>query len=178
MPYNNRRVVNTQMSADNIYRFSNLEKKKNTQGGAQFGNTNSGGAATGGTVFSRLRGGKTTLAKGRVNAIQSRLGKTKNGGIKKNAGNFGKNAKGGDKLATKNAVSGRRKGGAAVAASKPGAKKSRNVKEKKKPLTAEDLDKQMDAYMMKDKKSAQAKLDDELNSYMADAPAIDLEELS
>jgi hypothetical protein len=152
------------------YRFSTLEKKKNTQNGGQFGNSNLGGGATGGTVFSRLRGGKTALAKGRVNAIQNRLGKTKNGGIKKNP--VGKNVKGGNKAPTKNANG--RKG----APSKPGSKKPRNPKEKKKPMTADDLDKQMDVYMMKDKKSAQAKLDDELNSYMAEAPAIDLEELS
>lgn len=46
-------------------------------------------------------------------------------------------------------------------------KKSDN--KKKKPLSAEDLDKSLDAYMMKDPKTAQAKLDEELTSYMNEA---------
>ncbi|CAO3703030.1 unnamed protein product [Rhizopus stolonifer] len=42
--------------------------------------------------------------------------------------------------------------------------------EKKKPMSADDLDRSLDAYMMKDPKTAQAKLDAELSTYMSEAP--------
>ncbi|KAL0077934.1 hypothetical protein J3Q64DRAFT_1288295 [Phycomyces blakesleeanus] len=41
--------------------------------------------------------------------------------------------------------------------------------EKPKRATAEDLDKALDAYMMKDPKTAQIKLDEEITSYMDEA---------
>lgn len=45
----------------------------------------------------------------------------------------------------------------------------KGIKQKKKPLSQEDLDKSLDAYMMKDPKTAQAKLDEELTTYMQEA---------
>ncbi|CEG70198.1 hypothetical protein RMATCC62417_06139 [Rhizopus microsporus] len=45
----------------------------------------------------------------------------------------------------------------------------KGTKQKKKPLSQEDLDKSLDAYMMKDPKTAQAKLDEELTTYMQEA---------
>ncbi|KAI8063863.1 hypothetical protein BC940DRAFT_306567 [Gongronella butleri] len=51
--------------------------------------------------------------------------------------------------------------------------KNKKPKDKPKPMTAESLDAQLDKYMFKDPKSAQARLDEELSSYMADAPAHD-----
>lgn len=49
-------------------------------------------------------------------------------------------------------------------------------KEVKKPATADDLDRALDAYMMKDPKTAQAKLDAELTSYMDEAGDILMDE--
>ena len=39
--------------------------------------------------------------------------------------------------------------------------------EKKKPKTAEELDAEMDAYMMKDEKTALKKLDEDMDAYKA-----------
>lgn len=56
--------------------------------------------------------------------------------------------------------------------------KGKNAKKKepeKKPLTAEELDRQMDDYMMKDKKVAAKKLEDDMDDYWAQKKAKDAE---
>ncbi|KAI8328734.1 hypothetical protein BC941DRAFT_444462 [Chlamydoabsidia padenii] len=54
---------------------------------------------------------------------------------------------------------------------------NKKVEAKKKPLSADDLDKALDTYMMKDPKAAQARLNDELDSYMGEAPTDELMDL-
>ncbi|CAO3588868.1 unnamed protein product [Absidia cylindrospora] len=48
-------------------------------------------------------------------------------------------------------------------------------KRKKKALSADDLDKALDTYMMKDPKTAQARLNDELDSYMDEAGDVSMD---
>lgn len=52
------------------------------------------------------------------------------------------------------------------------AKGGKDAKQKPKKVSADDLDKSLDAYMMKDSKTAQSKLDAELDSYMDDSEDI------
>ncbi|KAI8099237.1 uncharacterized protein BX664DRAFT_320752 [Halteromyces radiatus] len=54
----------------------------------------------------------------------------------------------------------------AITSAAPNKKKTNTGK---KAVSADDLDKALDSYMMKDPKTAQAKLDDELNTYMDEA---------
>jgi hypothetical protein len=56
-----------------------------------------------------------------------------------------------------------------------GGKKS-TQHQKKKPATAEELDKALDNYMMKDPKTAQAKLDADMNAYMAEIEDISMDD--
>jgi hypothetical protein len=109
-------------------------------------------------VFSRLRGAKPVRVAKSSSNIQSRLGKI-GGGIKKN----------------QKPVTPVRK---RVVAKKPIAKKGVPQKKKvvKKPATAQDLDKSLDDYMMKDPKTMQARLDADITSYMAEAEDILMDE--
>lgn len=59
---------------------------------------------------------------------------------------------------------------------KQSAQQQQKKKVTKKPATADDLDRALDAYMMKDPKTAQAKLDAELTSYMDEAGDILMDE--
>lgn len=107
------------------------------------------------SVFSRLRGAKPVRVSNKNNnGIQSRLGKI-GGGIKK-----GNN----------NKISAVRK---RVVAKKPlGKKVVQTKKVVKKPASAQDLDRALDDYMMKDPKTMQARLDADITSYMAEAEDI------
>jgi hypothetical protein len=141
------------------------------------------------SVFSRLRGAKPTTTRGRVGAtnIQNRLGKTIGGGVKKRGGKsvptpmqgIERQRKSGNARAGGKATTG---GGAKKQAGKMavnGKSKQTQAKGKKvvqKKPTTEDLDKALDAYMMKDPKTAQAKLDAELTSYMDEAGDILMDE--
>lgn len=60
--------------------------------------------------------------------------------------------------------------------SKQSPQQKQQKKVAKKPATADDLDRALDAYMMKDPKTAQAKLDAELTSYMDEAGDILMDE--
>ncbi|KAG2203834.1 hypothetical protein INT46_005951 [Mucor plumbeus] len=135
----------------------------------------------GGSVFSRLRGAKTS-PRGRIGStnIQNRLGKTNSGGIKKRGGAGATPMKGVEKQKgriAKKAVGKKQN----VVMNKQGKRQSsqqqkQKKKEVKKPATADDLDRALDAYMMKDPKTAQAKLDAELTSYMDEAGDILMDE--
>lgn len=48
--------------------------------------------------------------------------------------------------------------------------------QKKKPATTEELDRALDNYMMKDPKTAQAKLDADMNAYMAEIEDINMDD--
>lgn len=113
--------------------------------------TRPSGPTTNSSVFSRLRGAKPVRGK---STIQSRLGKI-GGGVKKS-----------------NKVTAVRKH--AVTKKKPtiGKKPSQKKKVVKKPASAQDLDKALDDYMMKDPKTMQARLDADITSYMAEAEDI------
>ncbi|CAO3633720.1 unnamed protein product [Cunninghamella echinulata] len=148
------------------------------------------------SVFSRLNNGpKSQVRSGGIQSrlgggsIQNRLGIQRKGGnrqaavtkkqaptkfIKKSSvsSSFGKNKQNNNN----NKVS--QKGGKFNNNNnKNNNQKNKNQKQQqqksKKPLSAEALDKALDSYMMKDPKTAQAKLDAELNSYMDDAPMDD-----
>ncbi|KAI9302359.1 hypothetical protein BJ944DRAFT_242439 [Cunninghamella echinulata] len=142
------------------------------------------------SVFSRLNSGPKSQVRGggiqsRLSggSIQNRLGVQRKSGnkqaavtkkqaptkfIKKSsASSFGKN-----KQNNNNKLS--QKGGKFNNNNNNQKNKSQKQQQKnKKPLSAEALDKALDSYMMKDPKTAQAKLDAELNSYMDDAPMDD-----
>ncbi|KAI9353088.1 hypothetical protein BD770DRAFT_392991 [Pilaira anomala] len=97
------------------------------------------------------------------NAIQSRLGGRAGGG-----GGIRKKAV---------VVSNKR----VIAAKRPiHQKKKASLPQKKKvvkkPATAEDLDRALDDYMMKDPKSMKTRLDDDIESYMAEAEDILMDE--
>lgn len=113
------------------------------------------------SVFSRLRGAKPALARpGKPNSsIQNRLGKAP-GGIKKNQKVVP--ARGGKRAIVKKV---QKKG-----------LPQKGKKVVKKPASAEDLDRALDDYMMKDPKTMQARLDDDITSYMAEAEDILMEE--
>lgn len=70
---------------------------------------------------------------------------------------------------TKKASKGGKKGKAAAApkikAAEPKGKKGGKKAEVKKPMTSEELDKEMDDYMMKDGKTAGKKLDEDMDGY-------------
>lgn len=144
-------------------------------------NNNNTNDIGGGSVFSRLRGAKTA-SRGRIGStnIQNRLGKTNSGGIKKRGGGGGATPMKGierqkGRIAKK--VVGKKQ---TAVMNKQGKKQSPQQKQKKKevkkPATADDLDRALDAYMMKDPKTAQAKLDAELTSYMDEAGDILMDE--
>ncbi|KAI7858629.1 hypothetical protein BDC45DRAFT_565381 [Circinella umbellata] len=161
-------------------RFSQLDKPSNKP-------------AQGGSVFSRLRTNNINTNKpGRRNvpSIQNRLSKpVQQGGIRKR--NFGTSSSQGpvrgNQRSNRGGVTRGRNSG------RPGQGQQRNTNNNRgqtkqqrggsnagrnarggrnkndnsrKPVTAQDLDKSLDAYMMKDAKTAQTKLDDELDSYM------------
>ena len=105
---------------------------------------NPGTTAAQGPVRGTQRNNRGTLTKGRNG---SRLGQ----GQQRNTNNRG-NAKQ-QRAAGKNA-------------GRPGRGGRNKNDNNRKPVTAQDLDKSLDAYMMKDAKTAQSKLDDELDSYM------------
>lgn len=120
-------------------------------------------SASNASVFSRLRGAKPVMSRmGKPNnAIQSRLGGRTGGGIRKKAV----------------VVSNKR----VIAAKRPiHQKKKGSLPQKKKvvkkPATAEDLDRALDDYMMKDPKSMKTRLDDDIESYMAEAEDILMDE--
>lgn len=134
------------------------------------------GPSNNASVFSRLRGSSKPGA-GRVNNnIKSRLGKTIGGGIKKNSNRptpMSGVVKTGN--GNKRVVAGKRGGVVAKKSSLLGKKKLQGKggkKVEKKKLSAEDLDKALDSYMMKDPKAARARLDDDMNAYMAEAEDI------
>ncbi|KAI8639950.1 hypothetical protein BD408DRAFT_420601 [Parasitella parasitica] len=151
-------------------RFSKIVKSamSSRPSAAVSNNHNTNESNNGGSVFSRLRGAKNTT-RGRVGStnIQNRLGKTNNGGIKKRGGPTPMKGIEKQKGRIAKAAAGKKQ----TAAMKKQSKTQSQPKKKdtKKPATADDLDKALDAYMMKDPKTAQAKLDAELTSYMDEA---------
>ncbi|KAI8978523.1 hypothetical protein BDB01DRAFT_898745 [Pilobolus umbonatus] len=160
MSFNNRRVTN-QATVTGVRtvsysvgglneRFSQLDKTKVVAPKAKVAKD---------SVFSRLRGLKTAPGRvGRLSGtnIQNRLGKINTPGATK-------------KKPFKKATP-------AVNSRKPVKKQVRKPTQPKK-MSAEDLDKSLDAYMMKDPKTAQAKLDAELNAYMDEAGDTIMEDL-
>lgn len=183
MTYNNRRVNNQSPTARTVSynsgglneRFSkivNMQKNEPARGKSS-GNAVSSKNAS---VFSRLRGSKPVNSRVNNN-IKNRLGKTIGGGIKKNS-NRPTPMAGVVKTGSgnKRVVAGKR-GGVVAKKSSLAAKKKVQAKGgkkggEKKKLTAEDLDKALDNYMMKDPKAARARLDDDMNAYMAEAEDI------
>ncbi|CEP12520.1 hypothetical protein [Parasitella parasitica] len=137
-------------------------------------NHNSNEVKGGGSVFSRLRGAKNTT-RGRLGStnIQNRLGKTNNGGIKKKGGPAPLKGTEKRKGQIVKGITGKKQ--SAVAKKQSKKQPQQKKKETKKP-TADDLDRALDAYMMKDPKTAQAKLDAELTSYMDEAGDILMDE--
>ncbi|KAF7722538.1 hypothetical protein EC973_003065 [Apophysomyces ossiformis] len=177
-------------------RFSQLEKSHKTTTA-----TTSQTQPRQSSVFSRIRGAKVNTnaaASGRKLSagIQDRLGKPKNGGIRKSKGgptpmigversgplrdrramtgssrgrgNVNQNRKG---VPARGASRGTASRGVARGGSK-GSGNGARTGDKPKKMTSEDLDKALDDYMMKDPKTAQSKLDLELTSYMDEADDI------
>ncbi|KAF1796390.1 hypothetical protein FB192DRAFT_1404195 [Mucor lusitanicus] len=185
MSYNNRRNQSSSTSTRTVSynsgglneRFSKIVKSAVAQRmpTAAVSNTTSTG---GGSVFSRLRGPKTTpRGKPGSTNIQNRLGKTNGGGIKKKRVGGPSPMEGIERQ--KGRVTKRVVGKKQPTKQGSSGKQSPQQKQKKvakKPATAEDLDKALDAYMMKDPKTAQAKLDAELTSYMDEAGDILMDE--
>ncbi|ORZ12415.1 hypothetical protein BCR42DRAFT_82073 [Absidia repens] len=141
------------------------------------------------SVFSRIKGanGTSSSVKKRGNAsdIQSRIGRVSAGSIQKRVG---KNQTTTSRKLKSMAGVGSNRGKQTTklkADAKQGSKGNRKTdlknkqnktktltgddKRKKKALSADDLDKALDTYMMKDPKTAQARLNDELDSYMDEA---------
>lgn len=146
--------------------------------------------------------GPQNAGRAHVANIQSRLGKAKNAGIKKsgparknNAGPtsmegvqrtgkvIARNQKGLANLrqnrnkgagAQKKLVPNNGKRPVANVRGKPKAQPKAKTQERSKPksMSKDDLDKSLDEYMMKDPKTAQARLDDELNQYLADGDLV------
>lgn len=157
-----------------VIRFSkivNMQKNRNDEPAR--GNA---GPSKNASVFSRLRGSNPVNSRANNN-IKSRLGKTIGGGIKKNS-NRPTPMSGVVKTGSgnKRVVAGKRGGVVAKKTSLLAKKKLQGKGGKKggekKKLTAEDLDKALDNYMMKDPKAARARLDDDMNAYMAEAEDI------
>ncbi|SAL94833.1 hypothetical protein [Absidia glauca] len=140
------------------------------------------------SVFSRIgrTGGPSSSPTRRPlpSGIQSRLGRISNGGggavQKREANPLGGRVK------LREATTGLNRGKqrtpiktkgrqqtrkASRSADRPGSKKEagRGTGKGKKSMSANDLDKALDTYMMKDPKVAQTRLDDELDSYMGEA---------
>ncbi|KAI7868962.1 hypothetical protein BDF14DRAFT_1789855 [Spinellus fusiger] len=211
-PTSSGRIVTLQSGGLNE-RFSQLRQQPKKQGLAQQ-------TTMPNSVFHRLRGsGSSSTAPppppgashrnrhGTSNGIQSRLGKSIGGGIRKRSATTNQGLspmtgvertypRGNGKLAVKqrspygvrrgqtavathNSHRGSTRGGARGRGGGRGGLNGRggsvgaHVKPKKS--SAEDLDKALDAYMMKDPKTAQQKLDEELNSYMDEAGDILME---
>lgn len=176
-------ITGCQLSSvcSHLYRFSKLVKsapvaRPTGPTGPTVGKTNGSSS-----VFSRLRGAKPSPTRGRVGAthIQNRLGKTVGGSIKKRGSKSGptpmqgieKQRKARNSRMGKGAIGGKRQ---PTSKSKQQLQKGKKVTDKKP--TVDDLDKALDAYMMKDPKTAQAKLDAELTSYMDEAGDILMDE--
>lgn len=175
-----------------ICRFSQLDKSSNTRSPAQ------------GSVFNRIQ---TNSSRRQASSVSSRLNRPVAGGIRKSAsgGRAGQltDRRGGaravkprsqrsvgstSRVTRRDAGSSRgRRGGPASQrpTGKSDARRTPNTKpgkgragdKKKKPLTAEDLDKSLDDYMMKDPKTAQSRLDADLTKYMDEANDDELMEL-
>ncbi|KAI8577679.1 hypothetical protein K450DRAFT_282454 [Umbelopsis ramanniana AG] len=166
---------------------------------SQLGKPATGAAKSKPAITNRL--GPQNAGRAHVANIQSRLGKAKNAGIKKaplkrknngptamegveRAGNVSaRNQKGLANLrkAKPNAANAQKKVArnntkrpAPNARGKPKAQDKGKPQEraKAKPVSKDDLDKSLDEYMMKDPKTAQARLDDELNQYLADGDLV------
>ncbi|ORY94884.1 hypothetical protein BCR43DRAFT_516510 [Syncephalastrum racemosum] len=130
---------------------------------------------SGSSVFSRLQ----SNPQGRRNAptnIQKRLSRPVNAGVQKKQAPAPRQKR--ESLLPKGGRAAQR-GVAKPAGRKPAAgsgrvqekravKGGKDTKQKPKKLSVDDLDKSLDAYMMKDSKTAQSKLDAELDSYMDD----------
>lgn len=135
-------------------------------------------------MFARIRGGNNNNNNSRRNDIQSRLSKpVKSGAIRKRGGptpmkgieRTGPASRRGGRgnAASTAAAAARNKGGKNT---KRGAANNSNKRGgrggaakrggKRTRLSATDLDKSLDDYMMKDPKTAQSRLDAELNEYM------------
>ncbi|KAG2236175.1 hypothetical protein INT48_003794 [Thamnidium elegans] len=171
---NNRRVNNTSAASPTgrtvsyssgglNERFSKIvnSQRKNTNTSAPTITQTRPTGPSNASVFSRLRGAKPVLARpGKPNSsIQNRLGRVP-GGIKKNQKVVP--ARGGKRAIVKKVQK------------KVMPQKGKKVV--KKPSTAEDLDRALDDYMMKDPKAMQARLDDDITSYMAEAEDILMDE--
>ena len=155
----------------NVCRFSQLDKSKKQPPTS--------------SVFSRIRGsGQPTGPAGRrTTNIQSRLNKPVAAGIRKRTGptpmqgversGRGRNAvtKGRGRVNTQFQQRGNQsnRGKQPQRGAARGARGGRGTDKGRKPVSAQDLDKSLDDYMMKDPKTAQSRLDAELNSYMDDA---------
>ncbi|KAI9480302.1 MAG: hypothetical protein EXX96DRAFT_537588 [Benjaminiella poitrasii] len=138
--------------------------------------SNGSGQANGGSVFSRLRGAKKNNG-GRSGAtnIQNRLGKKVGGGVQKAKSNKRTSLNSTQPKQQRKSDDGRDTK-RPIGKNQKSPKKQNTTKKPNKKLTAEDLDKVLDSYMMKDPKTAQAKLDAELAAYMDDAPDILMDE--
>lgn len=166
---------------------------------SQLGKPATGAAKSKPAITNRL--GPQNAGRAHVANIQSRLGKAKNAGIKKaplkrksNGPTAMEGVERAGKASTRN-----QKGLANLRKSKPNAANGqKNVarnnakrpapnargkskgqdkgkpqeRTKTKAVSKDDLDKSLDEYMMKDPKTAQARLDDELNSYLADGDLV------
>ncbi|KAL9546153.1 hypothetical protein MBANPS3_006799 [Mucor bainieri] len=186
MSYSNRRNQSSATSTRTVSynsgglneRFSKIVKSAVSQRMPTA--VNSTVSTGGGSVFSRLRGAKTTpRGKPGSTNIQNRLGKTNSGGIKKKRAGGASPMEGIERqkgrVAAKRVV-GKQQPSKQGSTSKQSTQQKQKKKVVKKPATAEDLDKALDAYMMKDPKTAQAKLDAELTSYMDEAGDILMDE--
>ena len=156
------------MVVDFFYRFSkivNSQKNRNTQPPQQPTQQRPAPAKPAATsVFSRLRGSQPpTRATGN---IKHRLGKTV--GIKKTNNKVTPNGR----IAKRGVVAKR----PVVNAKNKKPVPKGNKKVVKKPATAEELDRALDSYMMKDPKTAQARLDDDMAAYMAEAEDLSMTE--
>ncbi|KAI8370941.1 hypothetical protein BD560DRAFT_423723 [Blakeslea trispora] len=194
MPYNNnRRVSNNSNNNSNSgrsvsygqgglnERFSQLAQRSSQSQYTNNSNNNNTNNTTNkpstASVFSRLRGAKPAATRVRAKSIQSRLGKTVSGGVQKRGVKATSKGVAGGRVDKRTNASSLKKGvKAQQKGKKNGSQDKKNQQKKKKPLTQEELDKAMDAYMMKDPKTAQAKLDAEISSYMDEANDLLMEE--
>ncbi|KAK4516836.1 uncharacterized protein ATC70_000161 [Mucor velutinosus] len=184
MSYNSRKNQSTTTSTRTVSynsgglneRFSKIVKSAVAQRRPTTVNTTS--STAGGSVFSRLRGAKATpRGKAGSTNIQNRLGKTNSGGIKKRKAGGPSSMEGIERQkgrVAKRAVG--KKQPTKQGSSKQSPQQKQKKKVAKKPATADDLDRALDAYMMKDPKTAQAKLDAELTSYMDEAGDVLMDE--
>lgn len=167
------------------YRFSQIGKSKPSQEPAR------------GSVFSRIRGNNQAGAPRRNQNMQNRLNRPANGGIQKNRrngptpmrgvertgprlnqrGNFAANRSANNNNSARSRMNVGQRNGRGNANRNRGNTGGRRGSKSKKPLSAQELDKSLDDYMMKDPKTAQSRLDAELSSYMEEAGEDDLMEL-